>query len=314
MGIGGHPFLAAATILHRFYDSPTTGLVETSIQGYSSTTYIATFSNGNSVVLQFRPGNRAIDEEGIKTARMQIGNLAPLARLLTKHEDSVLVYELSRIAGVAFCELHKAPNFVRLLPTVAEGTGMLLGKCCMENSSCRTDKSWVTSVVKHLKTAAQTKDPLLLSFKADFTAILEGVQSGALDDLPLSITNGDMTPTNLMVTEQGVVSGLVDWEMMRIWPLGFDLGAIHWIKGSGLGKGYSLYENADEVENRFWAAFISSVPGYVAGNLVALQFAMKVGTVLNSVSDGECYLPPNISRLRAELDYTIPWSEACFSR
>lgn len=103
-----------------------------------------------------------------------------------------------------------------------------------------------------------------------------------------------------MVTEQGVVSGLVDWEMMCIWPLGFDLGAIHWIKGSGLGKGYSLYDNADEVENEnwFWAAFMSSVPRYVAGNLVALQFAMKVGTVLNSVSCGKCYLPPNVSRLR----------------
>jgi hypothetical protein len=202
MGIGGHPFLAAATILHRFYDSPTIGLVETSIQGYSSTTYIATFSNGNSVVLQFHPGNRAIDKECHTTARMQIGDLAPLARLLTKHEDSVLVYELSRIAGVAFCELPKVPNFLQLLPTVAEGFGSLLGKCCIENSSCKTDKRWVTSVVEDLKKAAETRDPLLLSFKTDFTTILDGVRSGALDDLPLSITNGDMTPTNLMVTEQ----------------------------------------------------------------------------------------------------------------
>lgn len=126
---------------------------------------------------------------------MQIGDLAPLARLLTKHEGSVLVYELSRIAGVAFCELHKVPNFIRLLPTVAEGTGILLGKCCMENSSYRTDKIWA-SVVEDLKKAAQTKDPLLLSFKADFTAILERVQSGALDNLPLSITNGDFQLTS----------------------------------------------------------------------------------------------------------------------
>ena len=168
----------------------------------------------------------------------------------------------------------------------------------MENSSCRTDKRWVTSVIEDLKTVAQ--DPLLLSFKNDFTAMLERVQSGALDDLPLSITNGDMNPTNLMVTEQGVVSGLVDWEMMRIWPLGFDLGAIHWIKGSGFGEKYSLYENADEIENRFWVAFMSNVPRYVADNLAGLQFAMKVGTVLNLVTQ-------NISRLRAELDYTIPY-------
>lgn len=306
MGIGGHHFLAAATILHRFYDSPTTGLVETSVQGYSSTTYIATFANGNSVVLQFRPKDRAIDVEFFKIARMQIGDFAPSTRLLTEHEDSLLVYELSRIAGISFCRLRHAPNFVRLLPTVAEGMGILLGKCCMENSSCRTDKRWaISSLIEDLKRIAQ--DPLLLSFKDDFTAMLERVQSGALDDLPLSITNGDMSPTNLMVTEQGVVSGLVDWEMMRICPLGFDLGAIHWIKGSGLGEKYSLYENADEIENRFWVAFMSSVPRYVAENLVGLQFAMKVGTVLN-------LLDLNIPRLRADLDYTIPWSETGFSR
>ena len=83
----------------------------------------------------------------------------------------------------------------------------------MENSSCRNDKGRVTNVIEELEKAVQTENPLLLSFKADF--ILERVQSGALDDLPLSITNGNLSPTNLMVTEQGVVSGLVDWEMMR---------------------------------------------------------------------------------------------------
>jgi hypothetical protein len=175
----------------------------------------------------------------------------------------------------------------------------------MENSSCRTDKTSVTSVIEHLKRIAQ--DPLLLSFKDDLTALLEGVQSGSLDDLPLSITNGDMNPTNLMVTEQGVVTGLVDWEMMWISPLGFHLGVIHWIMGSGFGEKYILYENADEIEKRFWVAFMSSVPQYVADNLVGLQFAMKVGTVLNTIKQ-------NIPRMRAELDYTIPWSEAGFSR
>jgi len=236
---------------------------------------------------------------------MQIGDLAPLTRLLTKHEDSHLVYELSRIAGVPFCELRKTPNFVQLLPTVAEGVGILLGKCCMENSSCRTDKRWVENVVESLKRV--TQDPLLLLLKDDITAMLERVQSGTLDDLPLSITNGDMNPTNLMVTEQGVLSGLVDWEMMHIWPVGFDLGVIHWIKGSGVGEKYSLYENADEIEHRFWVAFMSSVPQCVVDNLVGLQFAMKVGTILNSVFQ-------TVSQLRAELDYIIPWSEAGFSR
>jgi hypothetical protein len=308
MGIGGHHFLAAATILHCFYDVPTVGLVEATTQGYSSATYIATFSNGNSIILQFRPDNRLIDEECHKIARGQIGDLAPSARLLTKHENSILVYELSRIPGFPFCELHLVLDFVGLLLTVAEGFGRFLGKCYVEKSRCGTDGSWVVDVVGQLKKAAETSDPLLLSYKADFAVLLEGVQSGALDDLPLSITNRDMTSTNLMVTDKGVVTGLVDWEMMRIRPLGFDLGAIHWMKGSGLGAEYFLHQNADEIENRFWAAFMASIPQYAAKQLPTLQF--KVSTVLSAVSDGECYLPPNISRLHAELDYTIPLSDA----
>ena len=69
------------------------GLLKTSMRSFSRTTYIATFSNGNSVVLP--------DEEYFKTARMQIGDLAPLARLLTEHEGSLLVYLGSRFVSYA---------------------------------------------------------------------------------------------------------------------------------------------------------------------------------------------------------------------
>jgi hypothetical protein len=63
------------------------------------------------------------------------------------------------------------------------------------------------------RTRAAGLNPLLLSFKSDFTAMISWPywSAGALDDLPLSITNGDMNPTT-----QGVVSGLVEWELMRV--------------------------------------------------------------------------------------------------
>ena len=113
------------------------------------------------------------------------------------------------------------------LPGALGGCFNLLGRCSVEKSHCGSDRNWVDDIIEQLKKAVETNDPLLLSYKVDLTTLLEDVQSGALDDLPLSITNGDMTPTNLMVTDKGVVAGLVDWEMIRIWPLGFDLGAIH---------------------------------------------------------------------------------------
>ena len=61
----------------------------------------------------------------------------------------------------------------------------------MKNSSCKTDKRRVTSVNEELEKAVQTENPLLLSFKADFATVLERVQSGTLDNFPLSIADGD---------------------------------------------------------------------------------------------------------------------------
>ena len=59
----------------------------------------------------------------------------------------------------------------------------------MKNSSCKTDKRRVTSVIEELKKAAQIENSLLLSFKADFATVLDRVQSW--DNFPLSIADGD---------------------------------------------------------------------------------------------------------------------------
>ena len=159
------------------------------MQGYSRTTYIATISNGNSAVLQFRP-NDLHDKEYSKTARMHIGDLAPLARLLTEHEISLLVCEISRIGRFSFCELRKVPNSVRLFPTITEGLGFFTWEILYGELKLQ-DKRRVTSVIEEMAKAAQTKNPLLLSFKADFATIEERMQSRTLDDPPLSISDGD---------------------------------------------------------------------------------------------------------------------------
>ena len=90
----------------------------------SSMTYIIMFSNRNSVVLQFCltcPSDQTI--EYFNTMCMQISDLAPSTRLLTKHDDSLLIYELSRIVGV------------------------LLGpylQFCLGNAVWRTQAAWLT--------------------------------------------------------------------------------------------------------------------------------------------------------------------------
>jgi hypothetical protein len=56
---------------------------------------------------------------------------------------------------------------------------------------------------------------------------------------------------NLMVDDDGNVSGLVDWEDESYSPFGVNLAHVYWILGNGLDEDFTRYENAEEIEARF---------------------------------------------------------------
>jgi hypothetical protein len=81
-------------------------------------------------------------------------------------------------------------------------------------------------VQEKMQAAADSDDPLLVVNQTHYRKMLDILRSGALNDLPLAITNGDISPTNIIVNNNGILTGLVDWEHIEEWPLGWELRAV----------------------------------------------------------------------------------------
>jgi hypothetical protein len=278
--------------------------VKSRSQGFPSTTYFVTFADSSSIVIQFRPVSRPIDTKAVSSARSRLGCLVPEFQLLDIIENnSVLVYKMTRLPGDSFSMLMDTPEFIHLLPSIAENMGHLLGMCFIPCSRAGDDRTWFEVVQKHLLFAAESNDPLVVVNRSHYRRLLEVVRSGALDDLPVAISNDDVSPTNIIVDRHAV--GLVDWEYVVHYPLGYETRAVFWLMGRGLDEYYELYENAPQVEDAFWKGFGAQLPDTVRKQSVAIQSAMQVGAALSTCVFGK-YTPGHFASLPFMLKYNIP--------
>ncbi|KZT51958.1 hypothetical protein CALCODRAFT_512353 [Calocera cornea HHB12733] len=316
----GHFFHEAVDILRAAYPDKAqhlTGIVECSVQGYSSTTYIVTFTEGDcsyDVILQLRKPEHYLNISVLDTARGLLGDLVPAARLIAEYEQPrggrLLAYEMSRIPGRSLSEFSAKRKYVDCLPVTAESLGALLGRCCVPGQTA--PPQFKRSVRSRLHKAVGSTDPLLVPYRGDFQELLDTIQ--VLDCLPMAISNGDLQFSNIFVDETGRVTGLVDWEdELHQPPLGFDCCFLQWLLGDTrallTGGEYAQYPNAAEIEERFWGGFFAHLPPalHLTNTLVAeLELAMRFGAAFFHTIDGKCNLPRGISLLRLQLDYTIP--------
>jgi hypothetical protein len=119
-------------------------VVRSDQQGYSSTTYFVTFADNSSVIIQFRPASRPLDPATVSSARARLGSLVPEIHLVKIiQNDSVLVYQMTRLPGEPFNRLAKTPEFIHLLPSIAASVGHLLGKCCIPGSRTAENHAWL---------------------------------------------------------------------------------------------------------------------------------------------------------------------------
>jgi len=316
----GHFLYEAVAILRAAYPDKAeqlTGVVECAVQGYSSTTYIVTFSEGDTssdVILQLRKPDRYLNIAALETARGMLGDLVPAARLLMEYQQPtggrLLAYEMSRIPGVSLGEFSSTSKYVDCLPVTAESLGALLGKCCVPGQPAPS--GFKRSIRDNIEKAAKSTDPLLAPYLDDFRELLD--MKHVLDCLPMAIGNGDLQFSNIFVDEDGRVAGLVDWENdLHKAPLGFDLCFLQWLLGDFrplfVGGEYKRYPNAAVIEDRFWTSFFAHLPPavHLTNTFIAeLELTMRFGAVFFHAIDGKCNLPPCIGLLRLQLDYTIP--------
>lgn len=307
MGVGNQSFDVAATYLKNTYDKPQSLAVRAGIQ--SCPTYIAKVKDKEPFLIQFRLRERALlDAETQLVVHRALGSYVPSMKLLGECDVDAkpyLVYEQSIISGEAFANIW---GDYEILPRAAEGIAKLLAKCLIHDTSAGKNRCWYGKAMEVLEQACNTTDSLLTPYMRDFVEIRDAVAKGGLDELPLGVTNGDVSALNILATKDGEVCGMVDWELHFFgeWPLGTELSAVHWIKSRDRGDRYEDFDITPEVEARFWKAFFLSVPGDVIANRKAPQLAMKVGVILKHVHKGVSSFPMGAPKLRTELDYVIP--------
>jgi hypothetical protein len=67
----------------------------------------------------------------------------------------------------------------------------------------------------------------------------------------------------------GILTGLVDWEYIEEWPLGWELRAVFWTMGKGMGEDedYVLRDNSPQIEDAFWKEFGARLPTEVSNSV-----------------------------------------------
>jgi len=264
-----------------------------------------TFADSSSIVLQFRPASRPLDTAAFSSVRSQLGSLVPDIQLLNKIQNGlVLVYKMTRLPGDSFSEIAKTPDFIHLLPFIAASVGHLLGKCYIPGSRSGDNHAWLELAQEHIRSAVDSNEPSVVVHQTHYRQLLDVLRSGTLDDLPLAISNNDVSPTNIII-HKGVSAGLVDWEDVYQWPLGWETRAVFWLMGTGRDEDYISHGNASHIADAFWKAFWAQLPAVVRTQSTAIRSAMQIGAAL-STSLGGRYNAGHFASLPVMLSYNIP--------
>ncbi|KLO13590.1 hypothetical protein SCHPADRAFT_928433 [Schizopora paradoxa] len=206
MGIGNNFFGDAATLFKKFYENPEKLTV---CHSDSSPTYIAKVRGREPFIFQLRLADRLlIDMDNIQEF---LGDLTPKTRVLAEDvyigRRTFSIYEQSIIPGEPFSTLWSNREYSKL-PRASEGIAKFFAKCLIpgilaSSTPLLHDRNWYKEAMTVLDQACSTKDPLLTPYVGDFEDIRRAVQGGILDELPMSISNGNISAQNILVTKEG---------------------------------------------------------------------------------------------------------------
>lgn len=90
-------------------------------------------------------------------------------------------------------------------------------------------------------------------FTRTLNEVLEGLPR--IMTLPFVLTHGDLNEMNMLVDDNGHITGIVDWAESRILPFGFALWGLENILGYMNSKGWHYHDNAQKLRDEFWRIF-----------------------------------------------------------
>jgi hypothetical protein len=167
--------------------------------------------------------------------------------------------------------------------------GDMIGKCCGHRQSPDCD-SIDTFIIRRLQLYMTLDEPRVAPFKELIGSLLARVEE--LRKLPPCWSHWDINSVNIMVTDDGNVSGILDWEEAYWMPFGMnacrlpDLAAYNQL-GVLSKKPYS-----DDMEIAFWKSLFQAAPKGVRTLLKEIQLAMDIGRVITTFFDASSPPPP----------------------
>lgn len=127
------------------------------------------------------------------------------------------------------------------------------------------------------------------TFRSVIQELLKNVQQ--LEKLPLFQSHLDLNEMNLMVLDNGELSGILDWELSPPpTPFGIGCNRLHTIAGQINNQIYGERENYLEMEKAFWDEIVGGGPQMfrkmLEDNPEAIQTSFTIGTILNALDTG----------------------------
>jgi Phosphotransferase enzyme family len=278
---------------------------ECALQGMFSLTVIVRMKNHEEYVVQLR--SEIVHEENSRQAHEILGDIVPIpTRVIVEGSPVPYAYIMPFIPGSTWVRVNwtseaLAINHVK----VAGQIGEMIGKCCMPASDM-SNHTIDTVIVPRLKSYLDWDEPAVMPYKDLLQSLLDRVDE--LRKLPSCWTHYDINMMNVIVSEDGVIRGILDWEESYWMPLGVNTCRIVELAANNNGGKLSKKSYSDDMEEVFWKALFQTAPPEARGLLDEIQLAMDIGFVMDTFFEAK--FPPHPSHVGvlddALIAYRVP--------
>ncbi len=198
----------ARKLVEEHLQTPTKRARFARIQGMFSKTVIVSLKTGTEAVIQFR--YEPLDIAPFERAYKLLGSLVPKVELLQDdelHAADIWPVFMNCIPGDTW--LVRSDRWDPKLNVVfVRSLGRALSRCYVDGSSAQVVKDTIRPKLEKLLASKQEE---IQAFRSIIQELLDHVQQ--LEKLPLFQSHLDLNEMNVMVMDNGELSGILDWEL-----------------------------------------------------------------------------------------------------
>lgn len=260
-------------------------------QGMFSRTVEVQTEDGRRFVVQLR--TESVNEQNAQQAHSILGDLVPVpTRVIRESTPVPYTYIMRLMPGATWLTMDLRGWEQKYHIEAAGKIGELIGRCC------RGDADGAPAVIDELilprlRLYMEWDEPAVVPHKPFIQSLLDRVNE--LRKLPVCFTHWDINLMNVMVRDNGEVSGLLDWEESYWMPVGMNTHVIArlsaWNKRGKLVR--RPYSKAMEWE--FWRSFFRAAPREAKSLIPEITLAKNIGLVLATFNDASN--PPHPSHI-----------------